>query len=373
MSTLTKQINKKATKEQQEKIEKQVQYWQKERATNNFLAGEKSALKVAKELKANYQNTIAEIEEKINAFYGKYADENGMSLRAAKQYLNKGELKNFKSYIEKMLKMGNKENFSASEMTEFNRLYNKAKITRLEELQASIRGELDKLTVETDKQVGDMLYNEYEDTYYRSVYDTQQVIGMDRAFSSMDRKVVEQAINTQWLAPNYSKNIWQNNTNTLTKMLNTEIPRGLTLGYNPKKLAKQVSKRMDIDYNNTVRVIRTEYSKIQNDASLEGYKAAGIKQYQILAALDERTCDICGEVYNGEIFNYDDAETGLNFPPFHPNCRCTTIAYFPKDEIDEMSDEELDNIGFITYDEWKDGLVKLKDGKVIYKERRSKK
>ena len=365
MSTKTK-IPKSATKSQRERIEEQIRYWQEERATNNFLAGEKSALKVAKELQENYRNTMIEIEEKINAFYGRYADENGMSLRTAKQYLNKGELKNFKAYINKMLKMGNKENFNASEMQEFNRLYNKAKITRLEELQASIRGELDKLTADTDSSIKDMLLTSYEDTYYKSVFDTQSIFGMDKAFSSIDKRVIEQAVNTKWNGANYSDNIWQNNKNTLTKMLNTELPRGLTLGYNPKKLAKQVSKRLDIDYNSTVRVIRTEYAKVQNDAALEGYKSAGLKQYQILAALDERTCDVCGEVFNGEIFNYDEAATGVNFPPFHPYCRCVTTAYFPEVEIDKMSDKQLDNIGFITYDEWKNGLVKLDNGKVIY-------
>jgi hypothetical protein len=32
-----------------------------------------------------------------------------------------------------------------------------------------------------------------------------------------------------------------------------------------------------------------------------------------------------------------------------------------------MTEEELSNIGFITYDEWKNGLIKLQNGKVIYK------
>lgn len=344
--------------------ERQVAYWQ-ERAERNFLAGEKEAFQIAKDLKANYKVAIDEIEKEINAFYGKYASKEGMTLEEAKVVLNKGEKKNFKSLINDMLKMGKKEDFTDAQMKEFKRIYTKARITRLDELETNIKYQLDILTNANNEQIGELLKNTYENQYYKTVFDAEQFRGYSSSFSGLNNKAVEKAVSTKWLGSNYSERIWQNENNLMTT-LNQELPRGLALGYNPRKLAKQVSNKLDSNYNNTVRLLRTEYNKVQTDATIAGYKAAGIKQYQILATLDSRTSDIC-RAMNDEIFNVDEAETGVNCPPFHPNCRTTTIAYFEEDEFDKMSEAELDeyleNLDTLG---WLKDLVEQKNGKLQY-------
>ena len=327
--------------------EKQVEYW-RERAEREFLAGEKDAFQVAKDLKSNYRKCINEIEKEINAFYGKYAIDNQISLEEAKVLLNRSELKSFKENIRDILEMGEKENFTEAQMRKFKLLYAKTKISRLDELQSNIKWELDKLTKANENQIGELLKNTYQEGYYKTIFDVQQFKGFSSSFTGLNKKVIDKAINTKWLGTNYTLSLYKNE-NTLLTTLSQDIPRGLTLGYNPRKLAGQISKKLDTNYNNAVRLVRTEYAKILNDATLEGYKAAGITKYKLLVTLDDRTSDIC-EILSqlDEIYDIEQAETGVNLPPFHPNCRTTTVAYFPKDEIDEMSDEELDNIGFMT-------------------------
>ena len=104
------------------KIVEKNTYWQN-RAENNYIDGEKSALQVSRNLKNLYKRSYNEIEDKINAFYGKYANEAGLTLKEAKQVLNKQETKAFKDYIEELLKYGNKHDFSLSELAEYRRLY----------------------------------------------------------------------------------------------------------------------------------------------------------------------------------------------------------------------------------------------------------
>lgn len=36
-----------------------------------------------------------------------------------------------------------------------------------------------------------------------------------------------------------------------------------------------------------------------------------------------------------KVFDLSKKEVGVNFPPFHINCRTTNIPYFEPDEIDE--------------------------------------
>ena len=45
----------------------------------------------------------------------------------------------------------------------------------------------------------------------------------------------------------------------------------------------------------------------------------------------------------------------MNFPPVHPNCRCTTVCYDPEDEVEELTEgEEREKL---TYEEWYERYV----------------
>ena len=73
--------------------------------------------------------------------------------------------------------------------------------------------------------------------------------------------------------------------------------------------------------------------KAHNEEDITGYKSAGIDRYKILVARNDKTCDECRKM-DGKIFYVSEAKQGINFPPFHQGCRCTTIAYFETDEFD---------------------------------------
>lgn len=68
-----------------------------------------------------------------------------------------------------------------------------------------------------------------------------------------------------------------------------------------------------------------------NIAEIESYKEADIEKYVFLATLDSKTCPICGNL-DGKIFCVKDAKIGLNLPPMHKDCRCSTIAYMGDSE-----------------------------------------
>lgn len=73
------------------------------------------------------------------------------------------------------------------------------------------------------------------------------------------------------------------------------------------------------------RLIRTETNYFLNQALLKAYTDYKVRQYRYVAVIDERTSDICRKLHR-EIFNVEDAEVGVNYPPMHPFCRSTTIA-----------------------------------------------
>lgn len=67
---------------------------------------------------------------------------------------------------------------------------------------------------------------------------------------------------------------------------------------------------------------------------LESYRKSGVKHYVFRATYDLRTCPVCGAL-DGKVFRVEDAEMGVNYPPMHPGCRCTTLPKLSK-EAEEM-------------------------------------
>ncbi len=118
--------------------------------------------------------------------------------------------------------------------------------------------------------------NVYEEQYYRTIFDVQQNIGLATTFTKPDTNLIQKAVAKNYILGNYSIDgkytVWKN-IEYLQTTLEQKIPQGLNLGYNPRKLADIVDKQLKTGYNATVRLIRTEYNALQNEATFEGYKA----------------------------------------------------------------------------------------------------
>ena len=112
---------------------------------------------------------------------------------------------------------------------------------------------------------------------------------------------------------------------------------------------------------------------IQNKASIDAYKGLGVDKIQVLGTLDRVTCEKCGS-FDGKIFEIDKAQQGLNIPPFHPNCRCTTTPYDEDWEHSGTRNAKDDNGNDyyvpenMSYEEWKRKFV---DGSEVTADKKS--
>ena len=109
----------------------------------------------------------------------------------------------------------------------------------------------------------------------------------------------------------------------------------------------------------------TESAYFATQGQKECYKELEVGEYEILGTLDSTTCRSCGS-YDGKHFPTKDMQVGVNAPPFHPNCRCTTIPYFDdeftQNEKRAATDENGNyiEVGNMNYEEWKNKYVKEK-------------
>ena len=316
-------------------------YWVN-RSEATIIGGEKSILEYELELKKAYESASAQIEKEIQAFYSKYAKDNEISLSEARRRLKPSEKKSFntqaKMYLDEIAKMDSTP-MTKEYMSHLRRLSGKAYMSRLDELNNNIRYNIEKLYAGQSASLRRTLNEGYEDGYYRTMFNAQDQAKLGVSFTTPGKKTVEAASKEKWLGQNYSDRIWTNK-NKLVEQLDQILSREFVRSKGPASVARTLSQKLDVSYNNAKRLARTEMNYISNKATMQAYTDNGIGEYEYVATLDARTSDICREL-DGKTFPIKEASPGINWPPLHPNCRSTTIPYFEDDDIGKAADDRI--------------------------------
>lgn len=93
-------------------------------------------------------------------------------------------------------------------------------------------------------------------------------------------------------------------------------------------------------------LIRSATSQVLNKATLDDMKSRSVKRYKVISLEAPNTCADCEDL-DGNIYYVDDAEEGVNLPPFHWNCQCYIVEVNEDDDWDTSDhdvSEELDNL-----------------------------
>ena len=152
------------------------------------------------------------------------------------------------------------------------------------------------------------------------------IIGDGNMLLPTSPREVEMVINKIWCADgkHWSSRIWTHKDELANKLRNGIIDC-ISRGVSKDELTKELMRIYGTEYYKADRIARTELNYVQNQSTLNRYKEMGVEKYKILSTHDGRTCDKCADL-DGKIFPIDKAEIGVNFPPFHSNCRDTILA-----------------------------------------------
>ncbi len=193
------------------------------------------------------------------------------------------------------------------------------RISREEAMAAHVEAQAAILGVEVEKQAKATLTAVGGDTAQDVRADAVRAgFGVDTTGSNLS--AVEEIMSTPWNGGDYSSRVWKN-ADALKQLLDDTVMSGFLSGRSPRKIAAEVADKMNVAYYQAERLVRTEVNRIQNMVALEELRRAGAKNYVWVAALDRRTCKLCGEM-DGKHFSTEEAKTGETLPPRHPFCRC---------------------------------------------------
>ena len=310
-------------------------------------------------MQLEYKDALKSIQRDIEIFYARFAQNNDISLLEAKKLLNSDQLEEFKMDSEEFKRMSKQANPAWEK--ELVNVSLKTRISRLEALQIRIRNAIEQLYINQQENGTELLKDTYEDTYYRNIYNIQSGTGIGIDFAKPDSTALDKAINEKWLGSNYSDRLWKDKISLLTE-LQTNLAQAFIRGDSIDKTTKTVARRLGTDFNKTRTLINTESAYIAQKATFDGYKATGVEQYQIVATLDLHTSKLCRSL-DLKIFNLSDKEIGVTAPPFHANCRTTTVAYFEGMMFGErLARDSEGRIYYVdrnmSYEEWYNKYVK---------------
>lgn len=317
------------------------------------------------EIEKQYKEAQKQIAGQIARWYQRFADNNGITLAQARQYLKGAALKEFQWDVQDYIKYGQDNALMGGWMKELENASAKYHISKLEALKIQTQHSLE---VMFSKQMGTVtgaMGDIFESGYYHTAYELQKGFNIGWDIAGLDQSQIEKVLSKPWAVDgkNFSERIWTNKEKLISE-LHGELTQNIMLGADPQKAIDSLAKKMNTSKQNAGRLIMTEEAYFSSAAQRDCFNELDVEQYEIVATLDSHTSDICRSL-DGKHFPVKDFQAGVTAPPFHVYCRSTTVPYFDEDfgDIGERAarDEETGKTYYIpddmNYEEWKQAFV----------------
>ena len=349
-------------------LTKNSDYW-KDRAIEN----EKNARTTAEigeaELRAIFSETSSKIQKEVDYWWNRFAKNNSLTIREAKKLMSNKELDELNWDVKEYIKNGIEAAITQLPYIE-SQLENasaKFHISRLNALKIQVLSISNEMFADVDKIVKESMKKVYSDTYYKTAFNIQNAIGIYSDFARIDDNLLEKILSKPWAedGSNFSERIWGKYRPKLVNRLHKDLIDCVSRGRNPNEYTQAIAKDFNVSLKQAGDLILSEYNYFNERATQDCLNELDVEEYEILGTLDGVTCATCGGL-DGKHYQLKDAVIGINSPPFHPRCRCTTIPYF-NDEFTENEerayrgeDGKTHYTKAKTYEEWKREFVKEK-------------
>lgn len=302
--------------------------------------------RVAYQLHGVYQQHANNIQKEIDSFWQKYADSEGITKLQAKQRADKLDMVNVEFKARQLVERANRLRERGNQVTskdftkaenDLLKLYNlKMKTSRLEVLQANIKLHQYELALDEFEIIDRHLVESIRRENLFSAGVLEMTLGSyESSKISADSIVYANFENANW-----SNRIWERQ-NELRAIVKKGVADTVLRGKGTNILINNIKIEFDVSYGYARRLAVTESARVYSEAQKANYEANGAEWFEVMTEL--KACPIC-QPFNGKIFKVSELVPALNAPPFHPNCRCTTVPHFDskRSSSDEVVTRRID-------------------------------
>lgn len=303
---------------------KNKDYWTKRKANLIYEQMDK-AERQADKFDDIYRQSKAYLDKQINKVFDKFQRDYGLSERDARHILKNMKGQKDLTELRKVLEARPNDPNIQRLLADLDSPAYAYRMKRLERLN----NDLDRMResiYHSEKKDSDAFYSDLmKDSYYKATFDLQQQTGLAYSFSGLPETEIKHLQGLKWTGEAYSDRIWEN-TGALASSVKDELLMSLMTGRSVRDTSQAIAERFEVGQNKARRLVRTESAFFHNQMELLSYEDAEITKYRFVAVLDKRTSHICQE-HDNKVYDTDKAVPGVNYPPLHPWCRSTTVAY----------------------------------------------
>ena len=342
-------------------------YWQKrfsalENAQNQY------GQNTFHQIEPAFDKAERQIQAQIEAWYARYASNNGITLAEARKQLPAAELKELQWNVQEYIKYGQENAMNQQWMKELENASARFHISRLEALKLRTQQSLEVAFGNELDSLDGMVKRLYQSGYYHTCFEVQKGFNIGWEIGQIDERKLQKVISKPWAADGktFSDRVWQSKT-TMVNELHQQMTRTIIQGKAPDEAIKSMTKYLQNKTKNAKynagRLVMTEQAFISSAAQKDAFNDLDVEEFEIVATLDSHTSDICREM-DGKHFPMKDFQPGVTAPPFHVWCRSTTVPYFDDEwgRSGERAARGEDGKTYyvpadMTYPEWEKAMV----------------
>ena len=302
--------------------QKSNKYW-RERSLQRTVDAERQALPYLRRLSEEYALSSKRSIDQVRRIYENYFGANGFDRQKLREIVPSGEIS---KYLKEVRKLG----------IELPDNY-KYRVNREEFTQAQLWLEAKKLGVFENQLSQDL----YSGIIQKAMSQTFGDYGV--SFNELNRSAMNEILQAKFVGENFSTRIW-GRTDRLADELQAKMAFAVAKGESWERTSREIRERFGVAQSSAERLVRPETNYFENRAELEAYRQMGVKEFEFLAELDNRTSEVCRHHHKKRV-KIEKAQSGENVPPLHPNCRSTIVAILPEFEEKTQVVEEDQGAG----------------------------
>ena len=308
-----------------------------------------------------YRSTEQSVQKEIEAWYGRFAKNNQVSLTEARKMLNAGQLEEFRWTVEQYVKVGEKVGLDPTWMKKLENASARFHISRLEAVQMQIQQQIELLYGNRVDELDQLFREMVSNGYLHGAFEIQRGLGIGWDFISLNQDKLNTLLSRPWTTDGrtFRDRCWTNKS-TLVDTVNRELIQGMLRGDPPSRIVTAIQKQFGTDRYKARRLVHTETTYFNAASKAQMYQDMDVKLIEIVETLDSRTCPIC-QPLDGTVIPLVQYEPGVTVPPFHPNCRGTTCPYFDDMEGERAARTADGEVYYVpsnmTYSQWEKAFV----------------
>lgn len=336
------------------------EYWRK-RFTLLEIAAHQKSDEYIKSLEKIYRDAENSVKKDIEAWYGRFAVNNKISLIDAKKILTAGQLDEFKWSVQKYIEIGQQANISDEWKKKLENASARFHISRLEAIQMQIQQQIEVLYGNRVDELDQLLRDMVSNGYTQGAFEIQKGLGIGWDLTALNQDKLDLLLSKPWTTDNrtFSDRIWINKANLIND-IQKQLIQGLLRGDTPQKIITAIKGKFNTDRYKISRLVHTETSYFNAVSKNQMYHDLDVELIEIVETLDSRTCEICKPL-DGKVVSLSQYEPGVTVPPFHPNCRGTTCPYYDDMEGERVSRTREGEVYYIpantTYIDWENAFI----------------